>query len=84
MDDERVAADLDRDPVDRGRRAGRAGERSDAGRQADLERPFDPDLLEAGDAEVAGRGASGRGECQRQCGGRERKVRMSRTFLQHC
>ena len=34
VDDQRVAAHLDRDPVERGGRAGRAGERRDAGRQA--------------------------------------------------
>ena len=62
MDDERVAANLDRDPVERGGRAARLGERRDSGRQLDLERSVDADLLEAGDAEIAGCRAGGRGD----------------------
>ena len=51
--------------------------------QRDLERPVDPDLLEAGDAEIAGRGFGGRSKTCAAIAAAMRKVRMTRTFLHH-
>src|SRR5215468_1633901 len=82
VDNERVSAALDRYPVDRVGCAGRTRKRCDAGRNRDPERAFDPDLFEAGDAEVA-RCRRGGGNDRRRGGNDNEEGAHAATFLQH-
>ena len=82
VDHQRVAANLDRDAIERGGRARRPGEGRDAGGQDDLERALDADLLEAGDPEIAGRRAGRGGEGKRGEGGDEEGAHDA-TFPDH-
>src|SRR6185437_560351 len=82
VNDQGVALNLDRNAVDRRRRAAGAGERRDAGLQANVERSFDANSLKARDAEIAAGPGRGRGE-QASSGRCNEEGAHSPTFLQH-